>query len=130
MQQDPLADALCTIKNAERVSKKECVVPASNLIKNVLKVMQTHDYIGAFQLLERKRKEGPKFKVELRGKIMDTNVIRPRFSIKLAEFEKWEKRFLPAREFGILILTTPRGVVDHKRAKELGTGGKLLCYVY
>jgi len=130
MQQDPLADALCTIKNAERVSKKECIVPASNLIKNVLKVMQTHDYVGTFQLLERKRGEVPKFKVELRGKIIDTNVIKPRFAVKVEELVKYEKRYLPARDVGILILTTSKGVIDHRKAKELRVGGKLLCYAY
>ena len=44
--------------------------------------------------------------------------------------EKWESRYLPARDFGILILTTNQGVISNKKAKELGIGGKLLGYVY
>lgn len=130
MSEDLLADALCTIKNCERVGKRECKVPASKLIHAVLRVMQQHDYIGTFQLLERKPGEGPKFKVELKGKIVDTNAIKPRFPIKLEEFEKWEKKYLPARDFGILILSTPKGVMDHKQARQLCTGGVLLCFVY
>jgi len=58
-------------------------------------------------------------------------VISPRFSVKVDEFEKWEKRKLPARGVGLLILTTPKGILDHRKAKELHVGGKLLlCYVY
>ena len=49
---------------------------------------------------------------------------------KLDEFEKWEKRYLPAREFGLLILSTSKGVIEHKKAKQTKTGGKLLAYVY
>jgi small subunit ribosomal protein S8 len=48
----------------------------------------------------------------------------------LKDFETWEKRYLPAREIGLLILSTPKGVMDHKRAKEMHVGGKLLAYVY
>jgi small subunit ribosomal protein S8 len=48
----------------------------------------------------------------------------------LDEFEKYEKRFLPAKSFGLLILTTPKGVMDHNKAKELRVGGKLLAFVF
>lgn len=123
-----LADALSTIKNAERVGKKECYVKASKLIQAVLRILQKNKYIGAFELIN-DGKSGT-FKIELKNKILDTNVIKPRFSIKVDEFEKWEKRYLPARNVGILILTTPKGVLDHKTAKQLHVGGKLLAYCY
>ncbi len=123
-----LADALSSIKNAERVGKKECIIKASNLIKNVLKVMQENGYIGNFEYIEDGR--GGKFRVELKGKILNTNVIKPRYSVKADEFEKWEKRYLPARDVGILILTTSKGVMDHKKAKEMKIGGKLLAFCY
>jgi small subunit ribosomal protein S8 len=128
MRHDLLADALSAIKNADRIGKRECFIKASKLIEKVLKVLQQHDYIGAYELIH-DGKSGI-FKIELKGRIIDTNVIKPRFSVKVDEFEKWEKRFLPARDVGILILTTSKGVMDHKKAKELRIGGKLLCYVY
>ena len=64
---------------------------------------------------------------------MDLNncgVIKPRYSVQKTELEKWESRYLPAQDFGVLILTTTAGVVSHMKAKELGVGGKLLAYVY
>jgi len=90
--------------------------------------MKDHGYIGAFEFID-DGKSG-KFRVELKGKIIDVNVIKPRFSVKVEEFEKWEKRYLPAREVGLLILTTPKGIIDHKKARELHVGGKLLAFVY
>jgi small subunit ribosomal protein S8 len=128
MLQDTLADVLAAIKNAERVGKKECVTRASKEIKSVLKVMQDSNYIGMFEFVD-DGKSG-KFKIELKGKIIDCNVIKPRFSVRLDGFEKYEKRFLPAKSFGILIITTPKGVMDHNKAKELRVGGKLLAYVF
>ncbi len=128
MLQDPLADALSAMKSAERVGKHACITRASKEVKAVLKVFQDNNYIGAFEFVNDGR--GGKFKVELKGKIIDTNVIKPRFSTAVDEFEKWEKRFLPARNIGLLILTTPKGVVDHKKAKDLNVGGKLVCFIY
>jgi len=90
--------------------------------------MKEKGYIGNFEFIQDGR--GGKFKVELKGKIIDCNAIKPRFSVKVDEFEKWEKRYLPAYNVGILILTTNKGVIDHSKAKELRVGGKLLCYVY
>jgi small subunit ribosomal protein S8 len=128
MLQDPLADALSTIKNAERVGKNECVTRASEVIREVLKIMQEKGYIETFEFIN-DGKSG-KFKVELKGKIIDCNVIKPRFSVKVDEIEKWEKRYLPAREVGFLIISTPKGTIDHKKAKKLHVGGKLICYIY
>jgi len=128
MLQDTLADALSAIKSAERVGKTECVVRASKDIKAVLKILQDRNYIGSFEFID-DGKSG-KFKIELRGKILDCNAIKPRFSVKVDKYEKWEKRWLPAKGFGMLIITTSKGIMDHNKAKELHVGGKLLAYCY
>ncbi|MEM0476435.1 MAG: 30S ribosomal protein S8 [Candidatus Aenigmatarchaeota archaeon] len=128
MQHNLLADALSKIKNAERIGKKEVIIKRSKLVENVLKVMQENKYIGRYEIIP-DNKQGL-IRVELKNKIVDCNVISPRFSVKIDEIEKYEKRFLPAKGVGILILTTSKGVIDNKKAKELHIGGKLLAYVY
>ena len=128
MLQDPLADALTVIKNAERTGKGKCVVKSSKLIGSILKVMKDSDYISAFETIEDGK--GGMFKVELRGKIIDVRAIKPRFAVGAEQYEKFEKRFLPARNMGLLIVSTPKGVMGHKKAKELGFGGRLLSYIY
>jgi small subunit ribosomal protein S8 len=128
MIQDTLADVLSVLKNADRVGKKECITRASKLVKDVLTVLHDKGYIGSFDLVS-DGKSG-KYKIELKGKIIDCNVIKPRFSVRTTDFEGWEKRFLPARDFGFLIVTTPSGIMDHKTAKETKVGGKLVAFVY
>jgi small subunit ribosomal protein S8 len=126
---DPLADALSTIKNAETTGKPDCTLrPASKLIGNVLKVMKEKGYIGDFEFID-DGKSGI-FKVQLKGKINKCGVIRPRHAVKNTDFEKWEKRYLPAKGFGSIILTTPDGVMTHSEARDNGIGGELLAYVY
>jgi small subunit ribosomal protein S8 len=46
------------------------------------------------------------------------------------EFEEFERRFLPGRGIGVIVVTTPKGVMSHEEAKKLHTGGRLLGYVY
>ncbi len=126
---DPLNDAMASIKNAEVAGKGECLVrPASKLVGRVLTVMQDAGYIGSFELVVDGR--GGIYRVRLKGTINDCGVIKPRFSVKRTDLDQWEARYLPAQDFGVLILTTTAGVVGHPKAKELGVGGKLLAYVY
>ena len=126
---DPLSDALSNMKNNEFAGNLECVVkPASKLIGAVFSVMQKYGYIGEFEFID-DGKSG-KFKVKLVGKINKCGVIRPRYSVGNKNLLDFEKRFLPAMGFGILVMTTSKGVMSHIEAKEKGIGGKLLAFVY
>ena len=126
---DPLANALNHLSNCERVGKKVAYIkPASKLIGRVLKVMQDYGYIGEFEFIEDGR--AGIFKVELIGKINKCGAIKPRFPVKKLGYEKFEKRYLPARDFGILIVSTTQGVMSHEEAKKRGLGGRFLAYVY
>jgi len=129
MLHDPLNDAMTALKNAEASGKRECILrPASKLVGRVLKVLQEHDYIRQFEYVDDGR--GGIYRAVLKGNINDCGVIKPRFAVGRTELEKWEARYLPAQDFGVLILTTTAGVISQTRAKEMGIGGKLLAYVY
>jgi len=129
MQSDTLSNAMSAIKNAELVGKSKVEIrPASKLIGKVLNVMKEYGYINGFEV--RDDHKGGVIVVELSGKINDCGAIRPRFSVKRTEYERFEKRYLPARDFGILIVSTTEGVMSQKEAVERGLGGVLLAYVY
>jgi len=129
MLNDPLANALSIIKNAEMKGKRIChIKPSSKLISGVLHVLKEKGYIGEFQYIE-DGKAGI-LEVELIGNINNCGVIKPRYPVKRNDIEKWEARYLPARDFGILILTTTKGIISNEEAKKYGIGGKMLAYVY
>ena len=102
--------------------------PSSKLVGGVLNLLKDKGYLGNFQFVE-DGKAGI-FQVELLGSINNCGVIKPRYPIKVQEMEKWEARYLPARDFGLLIITTTEGIISHDEARKKGIGGKLLAYVY
>lgn len=129
MLNDPLANTLSKIKNAEKVSKPFILVtPISTLIKNTLKILNEEGYLGKFEIITDQK--GGVIKIHLIGRINDLNVIKPRFPVKKNTIEKYEKRFLPAKDFGILIISTPKGLLTHNEAKKKSIGGKLIAYCY
>jgi len=129
MQQDIVADALSAVKNARQTGRNKATIsPTSDLIKEMLQVMQAHGYIGVFEEID--DGQGGQFKVEVNTRLNDCNAIKPRFYVGKDEYREHEKRYLPARNFGELIVTTPQGVMTHKQAQEEGHGGALLAYVY
>jgi small subunit ribosomal protein S8 len=128
MRHDILSDVFTIIRNAESVGKSSCITPASNLVRDILKIMQKNGYIGSFEYIDDGK--GGKFKIELIGKINKCGVIRPRLPVRKDEIINYEKRFLPSVNIGFLLLTTSKGVMDHRQAKKEKIGGHLLGYIY
>jgi small subunit ribosomal protein S8 len=126
---DTLANGLTAVINNEMRNKRECIIsPASKLLGRVLRIMQLNGYIGEFEFVDDGR--SGKFKVQLLGRINKCGAIRPRFSVKMDEFEEWAKKFLPSRDVGLLVISTSTGVLSHKEAREKQIGGKLLAFIY
>lgn len=126
---DTLADALSALKSGQSMGKRTCVIhPASKLIGSVLRIAQKEGYVGEFELYDDSK--AGMFKVELCGSINDCGVIRPRHPVKRGEYEKWERMYLPASDFGLLVVSTNSGVISHKEAMEKGLGGILLAFFY
>jgi small subunit ribosomal protein S8 len=129
MLNDPLANALSAILNAEKIGRKECIIrPISKVIKKVLSVMKDNYYVGDVE--ESKNNRGGLIKVNLLGNINNCSAIKPRFSVKKDLYEKFEKRFLPAKGMGVIIVSTPKGIMTQAEAKKKGIGGRLLAYCY
>ena len=126
---DTLTNGLITIINNEMRNKRECVIsPASKLLGRVLRIMQLNGFIGEFEFIDDGR--AGKFKVQLLGRINKCGAVKPRFPVKVDGFENWEKKFLPSRDVGIMVVSTSQGVIAHREAEEKNLGGRLLAFVY
>lgn len=126
---DIISDLFSALQNAEMVGKKECIVkPFSRLSEQILRVLQKEGYIGEFEYVDDGK--GGKFRVQLLGRITRSKSIRPRYPVKLREIVDWAKKCLPARDVGVIIISTSKGVMTHRECLEARIGGVLLGYVY
>jgi len=126
---DPLANVLSHILNCEKKGKTSCqIAPSSKIIKSVLLLMKDKKYVRDYEILTEER--GGLMRVNLLGSINKCGVVKPRFSITKKNYDFFEKRYLPAKGFGFLIVTTSKGIMSHEEALKKGIGGKLLAYCY
>lgn len=129
MQHDTLNDALVALRHADLQGKgKVDLAPTSHLIGEVLRIFREHHYIDEFAFVP--TGQGGKYEITLSRRINSCGVIKPRLSVRGRMLERYEARFLPAQDFGILVLSTNQGVMSHAQAREKKIGGKLLAYVY
>ncbi len=126
---NPIADAMSALKNAADTGKETVVLePSSKLLGAMLSILKDSAYIAGFEFVDDGR--GGHFVVRLNGRINQCGAINPRFNLSIDEMEIWETRYLPAKDFGLLLLTTSKGVMSHHQAREVGIGGQLLAFVY
>src|SRR3989344_2159934 len=129
MLNDTLSNLMSKILNSEKAGKTACVIsPVSRQMAKILEIMKDNTFIGDYKIIKDAR--AGYVEVNLINAINNCKVIKPRFAFKKSTLEKYEKRFLPAKEFGIIIVSTSKGMMTNKESREKGLGGRLIAYVY
>jgi small subunit ribosomal protein S8 len=125
---DHLADALNTLKTHEMAGQKDCSVKSTKLVRSVVELLKQHNYLSNFDVVDNGK--GGTMNIELDGRINDCGVIRPRISVKRTQWARWEQQFIPGVGVGLLIVSTPKGIMTNRDAEAAHIGGRLLAYVY
>ncbi|MBI4095442.1 MAG: 30S ribosomal protein S8 [DPANN group archaeon] len=129
MEHDTLARALSAINNAAGRGKTEVeITPASKVITAVLEILKREGYVESYSREE--TGSGAKLRIKITGQINKIGAIKPRYPVNKNEFEKFEQSYLPAKDFGRIIVSTSKGYMMHIEAKQKGLGGVLIAYVY
>ncbi len=124
MSQDIVADTLNRMMNARKAGKKELVVTHhSKLLLSVLAIAKLHGYVKNYEV------DGTNLKIIL-SKLNGCKAIKPRFMVQVDEIEKYVKRYLPAKNIGIIIISTSKGLMTHQTAIEKNIGGSLIAFIF
>ena len=130
---DPIADYLTRVRNAIRANHRIVEIPASNLKKEITKVLHDKGYIQNYKFEEGVNYQGV-IKIALKyNPAKKTPAITHIERISKPGLRKYAKADeLPRvlNGLGVAILSTSRGVITDKEARELNVGGEVLCYVY
>jgi len=127
--QDPLADMLTRIRNAQQVGKPNVTMPSSKLKANVAKVLQEEGYVEGFSVSEGAK---PDLTIELKyfeGKPVIAELDR----VSRPGLRSYAgKGALPSVRagLGVAIVSTSKGVMTDRAARAAGVGGEVLCTVF
>ena len=129
---DPIADYLTRLRNAIQAKHRVVEVPASNLKKDITKILFEKGYILNFKFEE----DGPQGTIKIalkyhpQTKVPAIKCIERVSTPGLRQYTDVENMPRVLNGLGIAILSTSKGVITDKEAKELGVGGEVICYVY
>ena len=129
---DPIADYLTRIRNALRVNHRIVEIPASNLKKEMTKVLHDKGYIQNFKFED----APPQGSIKIALKYDPLTKLPAIVSLKriskpgLRKYTNADKLPRVLNGLGIAILSTSKGVITDKEARKLKVGGEVLCYVY
>ncbi len=129
---DPIADFLTKIRNASKANHRVVEAPASNIKKDITKILFDKGFIANYKF----EKEGNQEKIKIALKyhpVSKESAIRSITRVSTPGLRKYSSAVdLPRvlNGLGIAILSTSQGVMSDKRARELNVGGEVLCYVY
>ena len=129
---DPIADYLTRLRNAIMANHRIVEVPASNLKKEITKILFEKGYILNYKFVE----DGPQGTIKVALKYdpqTKTNAIKCLKRVSTPGLRKYTGyKDMPRviNGLGIAILSTSQGVMTNKEAAELKIGGEVLCYVY
>ncbi|HEY0564970.1 MAG TPA: 30S ribosomal protein S8 [Terriglobales bacterium] len=128
---DPVADMLTRIRNSIHARHQKLDVPASNLKIEIARILKEEGYISNYKLTE---EEGRKVvRVYLKNDVNNGSAITNLVRISRPGCRVYVKRNEIPKVLGglgITILTTPKGVMTGKQARQQGLGGEILCEVY
>ena len=129
---DPIADMLTRIRNAAKARLDSVAMPTSVMKSEIAKIMLQEGYISSYEVIDGEVPGGI-LKIHLRYSKDKTGVIDGLKRISKPGLRVYtEKTKIPRilGGMGTIIITTSKGVMTGKKAKELGIGGEVICYIW
>jgi ribosomal protein S8 len=123
MSQDIVSDVLNQIMNAKKAKKEILVITkSSKLLIKVLDLMKQFGYLD-YEMTENK------MTIDIRN-INECGSIKPRYTVDVKNIDKYTRRYLPARNFGYVLISTSKGIMTQEEALNNKIGGCLIAYFY
>jgi len=122
---DTISDLFVRILNARRAGRDDVNIPFSHVKQGILEVLREEGYIGDFSVMN----EQKEFTIDLSGADKDFEKIRRVSRPGRRSYVK-SKNIPKPKGYGIVILSTPQGILSGRKAKSAGIGGELICEVF
>lgn len=126
---DPIADMLTRIRNSQMVEKPDVEVPFSKLKVAIAKVLKDEGYIKSFKTLNRDGKDSLLIELKYYAGRPVIDFIKRVSKPGLRVYKDRHNIPMVMNGLGVAIITTPQGVMTDRKARQVGIGGEILCFV-
>lgn len=132
MTTDPIADFLTRVRNAQSARHKVVEIPASNMKREITKILMDKGYILNYKFIDDNKQGTIKIALKYTGetRIPAMKKIERISKPGLRKYSNSTELPRVLNGLGIAILSTSKGVITDKEARNLNVGGEVLCYVY
>jgi len=128
--QDPVADMLTRIRNGQHAKHQQVIVPSSTVKEDIVRVLKEEGFIKDFRV-DVSENNMRSIMIDLKyfqnkpviGRIR--RISRPGLRVY-----KSAKELMPIPGYGIAIMSTSKGVMTDKKARQMNVGGEILLYIY
>lgn len=127
---DLIADSFTMVRNAIMARKENLDVPASKITTSIYEILKRENYIENYKLIEDKKQGILRIYLKYNGKKNAIKTIRRISKPSLRVYVEKEKIPTVLRGKGIAILSTPKGILTDKEARETGVGGEVLAFIW
>ena len=130
MINDPISDMIARIKNSFRIQKTEVIIPYSKLKESVAKILTEEGFLTDIKKIKKGKKQYIRLTLKYHNNLPAISEIT-RISKPGRRFYA-NKKDIPklTRGFGLLIISTSKGIMTNEKAQKIGVGGEVICRVW
>ncbi|MCV2506083.1 MAG: 30S ribosomal protein S8 [Candidatus Lightella neohaematopini] len=127
---DPISDMIVRIRNGQQNKKRYINVPSSNIKKNIVNLLKSEGYINNFNIITIKNKKIIQIELKYFNNLPVIECIKRISKPSLRIYKKVRDIPKVVSGMGIAIISTSKGIMTDRQARNLKLGGEIICYVF
>ena len=127
---DPIADMLARIKNALLAKHKQVIMPHSKVKEAIAKILVENNYVESFEVVEKKPQSDLVVNLGYKGKLSKISGVQRVSKPGRRLYSTVDKVPATLNGYGITIVSTSKGLLTDKEARQQNVGGELLCQIW
>ncbi len=127
---DPISDFLTRIRNASKAKKVKVDIPSSSIKKNLTEILKKQNYIDDYELIEDGRQNILRIRLRYSNGEPAISGLKRISTPGLRVYKKSEELPRVINALGVAVISTSKGLMTDKEAKQAKVGGEVVCYIW
>ena len=127
---DPIADMITMLKNAGNAGRESFVIPSSRIKKSIAEVLRSEGFIKGYKEKEKSGKPVIEIELLLENRVPKIQGVKRISKVSKRVYKKSSELRSVKNGYGVLVVSTPKGVMSGRQAKKESLGGEALFSIW